>query len=156
MVDYAFTLKFTEKAKAKCVPSDYDSVIEAWKKKGIKIEVIKFEPDSKGVCHAHGILSVKKGFYFSKLKQVGLHYKIDPITDRQGWINYINKNQTNKPKSIKLFTLRSETSASCGPEESPAPEVNACEPEGSDDEGPLDDTHYVIRKLKRPIFSYNI
>lgn len=150
MEDYAFTLKFTEKTKATCTPSDYMAIIEDWQKRGIKIEVIKYEPDSKGVCHAHGILSAPKRFYFKKLKQVGLHYKIDPITDRKGWLTYINKNQADKPKTIKVISYKCLFPERDGLEEARKSKVCST-PEMSEDDSTPDGTEYIIRKLRRNI-----
>lgn len=96
--DWAFTIKFHSKPDAK--PSDYfDVVFKVWQSYGCQIVSHVFEPDSKGVCHSHGIVSIPKGFYRKRMKIEGVHVFVREITDRKGWIAYMNKTKRLKPNS---------------------------------------------------------
>lgn len=96
MEDWAFTIKF--QSKPDCKPSDYyDVVYKVWEGLGCRIVSQVFETDSKGVCHAHGIVSIPKSFYRKRMKIEGVHVFIRELTDRAGWIAYMNKTKRLKP-----------------------------------------------------------
>lgn len=96
--DWALTIKYHDKPDAK--PSDYMSIFKVWRDcYGVDVYDYVFEPDSKGVCHAHGIISISKKFYRKRLKIKGVHVFIRELTDRAGWIAYMNKTKRLKPNS---------------------------------------------------------
>lgn len=108
MQDYAFTIKYTTADKAKCVPSDYDEVFKRWSNYKVVIQAKYYEPDSKGVCHVHGIVTMHKHMLYKRLGQPGMHMYMKPITDRDGWIRYIRKHQ--KPvRVIPVYTISTLT-----------------------------------------------
>lgn len=131
--DFAFTLKFNEKDKKNCIPSDYDYIFVLWQERGIEVVTKRYERDSRGVCHVHGIISAPPKFYWRQLGKLlkGLAWKIDPITDRQGWIRYINK-QNNQISPVRMFVVNSDIVSS--------------------DSEIEDATNDVIRKLKSPLW----
>lgn len=109
MTEFAFTMKFTSKPKS--VPSDYiNGPIKIWQQKGVKFEMYRFESDSKGICHVHGIIILTKNFYRKCLRQKGLHFKIDEIYDRKGWMSYVLKNQKLKVNLIREVSQTQEGS----------------------------------------------
>jgi len=138
--DFAFTLKFNEKGKKDCIPSDYDCIFVSWKKRGIDIVTKRYEPDSKGICHVHGILNVKANFYWRQLEKglKGIAWKVDPITDREGWIRYINKQQIKLP--FKLFKVNNSHSICVTPTTSDSDQISE------------DECSSVIAKLTKPLF----
>lgn len=148
MGDYAFTIKFTEKTKKDCTPSDYDNILEAWKKRGIKIDTVKYESDSQGRCHAHGICRLPVKFYIKQLTQKGLHYKLDSITDRQGWINYINKHQ----QPVRMF--KTIVYKPLAPTQGLNSERDGLEEEYNDDDSTPDGTAEVLKHIRRNIMRH--
>jgi len=113
MEDFAFTIKYVTEAMRNCVPSDYDKVFDTWKSHGCVIDTCVYESDSKNVCHSHGIVRIPKGYLRKKLCRKGLHVKMDKITNRQGWLAYINKHQPKKVNNQSMFSkvVRSEQSS---------------------------------------------
>lgn len=89
---YAFTIKFT--SCPTCKPSDYESlVLDKWKALGAHIVDHVYEPDSKGICHCHGILTLPFNFYRKRLCIKGVHFRIDELYDEEAWKRYMNKNK---------------------------------------------------------------
>lgn len=96
MEDFAFTLKFITQEMYDCTKEDYDDVFFQWYHRDERITVIDnyFERDSKGHLHCHGIVSLPEKYYRKSLSYPGLHYHLDPIYNRDGWIAYMQKSQS--------------------------------------------------------------
>lgn len=92
MVLYTFTCKFVSKNMKNCVPSDYGLVWTWWRKYKIVPLKVRYEQDSKGVCHAHGLVKTPDNFLVKKISKIpGIHMRFDVCYDVQGWLEYINK-----------------------------------------------------------------
>lgn len=92
-MEYAFTVKYLGKENVKKVPSDYDPIWAHWAKQECNVIEKEFEPDSLGACHCHGIVAIPKNLFRRNLCITGVHMKLDPITDKAGWLRYMRKNQ---------------------------------------------------------------
>lgn len=90
-MDFAFTVKFLGKENVTKVPSDYDTVWSHWAKHKCIVLEKAFEPDSRGVCHCHGIVTIPKDFYRMKLQIMGVNAQFDVLTDKAGWRRYMHK-----------------------------------------------------------------
>lgn len=102
MKDYAFTAKL--QATKDCKPSTYiEQVFNIWKAKYlVTVPFVRYEDDSLGKCHAHGILTVPTvNFYLKKLLMKEFHFKFTEIKDRAGWEKYCNKDQKKEIITIK-------------------------------------------------------
>lgn len=97
MEDYAFTIKFNVKRDCSCnvTVCQYDDVIALWQHLGCDIVDYVLERDSNNCLHAHGIVSIPVNLFRKRLMTTGMHMKLDMITDREGWINYIKKHQAS-------------------------------------------------------------
>jgi len=111
-MEFAITVKFVSKAMRNCTPEDYDKLFDEWRDKYNVIMLSRFfEPDTKGVCHCHGIIHVPNSFYRKNLMQKGLHYDMQQIYDRSGWLAYSKKFQNRRmftpDKDVPTQTLES-------------------------------------------------
>lgn len=97
---WAITLKYIKK-DIEVAPSTYEPIRQLMITHGIRLEQCYYEPDSKGICHMHGIAYIPKGFLRKKICINGFHTKFVEIYDREGWIQYCKKNQ--KESFEKLF-----------------------------------------------------
>lgn len=116
-MEYAFTVKYLGKENVEKVPSDYETVWSHWAKFNCNIVEKEFEPDSRGVCHCHGIVIIPKDFYRIKLHIYGINMRFDPITDRSGWMKYIKKYQNKE----KMKIVHTSTCSAQRPERSERP-----------------------------------
>lgn len=92
--DFAFTVKVIN-FKTLGIPTvkTYQPIFNLWKKKKCIIETIQYEDDSKGILHAHGIIRIPKKVFRKDLAYNGITTKLKLIFDREGWIEYIKKDQ---------------------------------------------------------------
>lgn len=117
---YAFTAKYNSKEKA--TYEQYNLLFDKWAKCG-QIQKQIYEKDKCGRLHAHGIISLPKGFFRKKLSDIGLHYKLEEIYNIEGWNRYIMKEQYKVPH--KLFPIQRAKVPEC-PKLQPTPgcEIN--------------------------------
>lgn len=92
MEEFALTVKFNNKPD--CKPSDYIGLFDEWRAKySVDIHNVYYEPDKQDVCHAHGLISLPRGFYRKKLSTIGVYYYIEKLHNRAGWLQYASKSQ---------------------------------------------------------------
>lgn len=101
--EYAFTIKQLGKENTAATPSTYDTVYAHWQKYKCHTTFIAYEADSRGICHAHGIISIPKNLYQKKLKVMGFQSYIRPLVDKAGWVKYCEKAQPIRLLSKSLF-----------------------------------------------------
>jgi len=112
MEEKAITVKFTNLPT--CSRSDYEIIFARWKQLGAEVIEMYYELDSKKILHAHGIITTKrKNFFYERLRQRGVHFRICDLSDRDNWIQYCKKNQ------YKQLLLNSTTGAPKVPREDP-------------------------------------
>jgi len=92
--EWAFTVKFLGKDNVSKLPSDYDYIFNDWAKYDCHKVLAYCEQDKMGAPHWHGIVTIPKNLYRKKLEKQGVHLKLCPITDREGWIKYCRKDLT--------------------------------------------------------------
>lgn len=102
MKDFAFTVKFLGDKLKHCNAQDYWEIFEQWCALDSDVDIIDhvFENNEEGDnLHVHGIIQLPDKFYRKKLSIQGMHFKLDEIFDRDGWIKYINKINKEDPSS---------------------------------------------------------
>lgn len=158
---YAFTFKLNGDSNKDCKPSDYEKIIESLKKKNFKVTLTKYEPDSNGRCHVHGICEVPPKYYFKQitLSVPNLHTHFEQIKDKQGWINYCNKNQKSK-RMFKIIRYKVDSHTVPDIERNGLEEFTESEacstPELSEDESTPDGTEEVLKHIKRNLFAIKV
>lgn len=91
---YAFTIK---KLGSYLTPN-YSKIIRKFRSYGI-IDSYVTEQDSHGKDHIHGVINLPQGFFMKKLQIQGYHVYTKLITDYDGWVAYMNKqNHHSEPK----------------------------------------------------------
>lgn len=73
--------------------TDYNIFFDRCTKFGIVVNSKYAEYGKHNKLHYHGIMKIPKGFYRKKLMMPGLHLKLKEITDLEGWLEYIKKEQ---------------------------------------------------------------
>lgn len=89
MERFAFTVKDNRRDT-----TDYEMLWDSWHKKGCIINCKYPELDVKGRLHFHGIVTIPVKCYRKALCPKGFHFLLKPISDEEGWISYIKKDQS--------------------------------------------------------------
>lgn len=85
---FAFTVKDNRKDV-----TDYEPLFDSWIKKGLVINCKYLELDSYNRMHYHGIVTIPKKVYRKSLCPTGFHFLLKEISDEEGWMTYIKKDQ---------------------------------------------------------------
>jgi len=88
MDTFAFTVKDN-----RVDSTDYLPFFDNLDKKKCIVKAKCGEYDSKGKLHYHGIVSIPKKCFRKNLCLTGLHLKMKPIYDEEGWERYYKKDQ---------------------------------------------------------------
>lgn len=95
-VAWAFTVKVNKTLQAAPTKTEYIPFFDKLTRLGIEVECKYGEKDKRGHLHYHGILRIKKGFYRPRLHTKGMMVYLKELTDRKGWMKYIQKDQEKK------------------------------------------------------------
>jgi hypothetical protein len=102
MESYGFTIKLVRRGYT-ASKEDYKETLEEWKVHDPSL-IVRYEDDSRGRCHCHGVIQLPKGFYRKSLAPKGYTWKLERIYDEKGWHRYINKDQLKTKLKKSLFT----------------------------------------------------
>lgn len=104
--DFAFTAKKVTKKTESATVKDYeDYMTEMTNKYCVKFTNVNYERDKQyDRLHVHAIITVPKHFFRNKLQRKGWTVDLKEITNRQGWIAYVEKEQANKKQPKKTPT----------------------------------------------------
>lgn len=89
LIPYAFTLRKTSK-KQEITEALYEYRMQHFP---TKIDLIDYTYEQDAGLHVHGIIDVPIKFNLTRLKRRGWNILVKPITDRQGWEQYMYKKQ---------------------------------------------------------------
>lgn len=100
---YAFTLKALADPKNVRV-KDYAPVLEHMSQYGL-IKCAEVEHGLRGVCHIHGIILLRRGFFRKKLCFEGFHMKLEFMYNEVGWKKYIRKERDPNASTFRDINL---------------------------------------------------
>ncbi len=97
---FAFTYKCV---KSNYVPTkvDYQMIMDQISKKGVILDY-RYEKDSKGKLHIHGVIKFSRTPLFKSLHFTYYSQFYEEIYDINGWNKYIGKNSPNVFESEQL------------------------------------------------------
>lgn len=98
----SFSFIYSKRTRSDVYPTiaDYDCVLDKIASIGT-VSYFTFEKDSKNKFHIHGIALLPKTVRYTSLAIKGYASKYREIFDMKGWINYLEKDQSDKGRFIK-------------------------------------------------------
>ncbi len=88
---YGFTIKCNKKGEGEDCLSIEAAINEVYRARSFEVPVIRFENDSKGKLHAHGVITTIKPLQYTSIRKKGWHFYHKRVYQDSGWMRYIEK-----------------------------------------------------------------
>lgn len=122
MDEYAITVRKTGTRQSDKSRAAYEPYFSFIRRSNKKCELHKYvfeDNKSESGVHLHGVIRIPKGYYRGRLIPSGgaYHVKLEKITDMEGWIRYMQKDQNFRENVFAISNLKSQCESDSEPDE---------------------------------------
>lgn len=112
MEEYAITIRKTGTKADDKTRKAYDDYFKFLKKSNPKCELHKHVFEDNKVepgVHLHGVIRIPKGYFRKRLVPGNgkYHVKLEKITDMEGWLRYMRKDQNFRQNIFAIANIKS-------------------------------------------------